>query len=80
MVHLARRKGTDEHYALKQVRKSGYHRKNHRERAFAERDILAEARTRWFVELHATFQDDQYVYMVFFCLCFVVVFVVGGVS
>jgi serine/threonine protein kinase len=64
IVHLARLKGTQEYYALKQVRKSGYQRKNHRERAFSERDILAEQQSRWFVRLFVTFRDAEHVYMV----------------
>lgn len=66
VVHLVQRKGTDppEFYALKQMRKSSYHRKNTRERAFAEREILGvQGRSRWFVELFATFQDADHVYM-----------------
>jgi len=63
-VTLCRRKGTDELYALKQMDKSRYQQKNHIQRAFTERDALAEARSRWCVELFATFQDEKYVYMV----------------
>jgi serine/threonine protein kinase len=64
VVHLVRHKGTSEHFALKQVKKVACRRKNHRQGAFAERDLLAEARSRWFVELYATFQDAENVYMV----------------
>jgi len=49
--------------ALKQMSKSRYHAKNVRARAFAERELLAEARNRWFVDLLATFQDADNVFM-----------------
>eukprot|EP00928_Gymnodinium_smaydae_P018194 TRINITY_DN16927_c0_g1_i1.p1 TRINITY_DN16927_c0_g1~~TRINITY_DN16927_c0_g1_i1.p1 ORF type:complete len:496 (-),score=110.06 TRINITY_DN16927_c0_g1_i1:37-1524(-) len=64
LVHLSRRRGTEEYYALKQMKKEACRRKNHRDGAFAERDLLAEAHSRWFVELFATFQDENHVYMV----------------
>lgn len=63
IVHLVKQKGHDKFFALKEMDKSRYQRKNNRERAYAERDILAEARTRWFVELYATFQDSDHVFM-----------------
>lgn len=64
VVHLVQRSDTGEAYALKMMKKSGFRRKNLLEGVFAEREILAEARSRWFVQLHATFQDTKYVYMV----------------
>mmetsp|Transcript_63927 Transcript_63927/g.187527 ORF Transcript_63927/g.187527 Transcript_63927/m.187527 type:complete len:441 (-) Transcript_63927:165-1487(-) len=63
-VHLVREKGSGTFLALKQMRKARYAKKNVRERAFCERDVLSAARTRWFVELFATFQDDDHIYMV----------------
>mmetsp|Transcript_60548 Transcript_60548/g.196165 ORF Transcript_60548/g.196165 Transcript_60548/m.196165 type:complete len:545 (-) Transcript_60548:111-1745(-) len=63
VVHLVTQKGTENHFALKSMKKSRYARKNYRERAYAERDVLAVARTRWFVELYATFQDSEHVFM-----------------
>eukprot|EP00420_Gonyaulax_spinifera_P038131 CAMPEP_0197884456 /NCGR_PEP_ID=MMETSP1439-20131203/10898_1 /TAXON_ID=66791 /ORGANISM="Gonyaulax spinifera, Strain CCMP409" /LENGTH=459 /DNA_ID=CAMNT_0043504189 /DNA_START=47 /DNA_END=1426 /DNA_ORIENTATION=+ len=62
-VHLVKHRGTDEYLALKQMAKARYSKKNLRERAYAEREILAEARNRWFVELKMTFQDAENVYM-----------------
>lgn len=63
IVHLVRHKDTSALFALKQMDKTRYRQKN-RQRAFTERDALAEARSRWCVELFATFQDAGYVYMV----------------
>ncbi|CAK0836075.1 unnamed protein product [Prorocentrum cordatum] len=51
-------------YALKQMKKEGYTKKNNVDRAFCEREVLAQAKSRWFVELIATFQDAANVYMV----------------
>lgn len=64
IVYLAKKKGEEDFVALKQMKKSAYARKNHRERVFAERDILAEAESRWFVDLHSTFHDAENAYMV----------------
>mmetsp|Transcript_2368 Transcript_2368/g.5908 ORF Transcript_2368/g.5908 Transcript_2368/m.5908 type:complete len:470 (-) Transcript_2368:133-1542(-) len=63
VVHLVRHKSTGELFALKQMEKARYQQKN-RGRAFSERDALAEARSRWCVELLATFLDEGHVYMV----------------
>jgi len=63
-VHLVKQIGGEQLYALKQIEKAGYSKKNYRDRLYAERDILTEATSRWFVDLHATFQDDLNVYMV----------------
>jgi|EP00927_Polykrikos_kofoidii_P081216 serine/threonine protein kinase len=64
IVHLVKGKGTEQYYALKQMMKTPMCRKNVRRGAFAERDLLAEAQSRWFVELVATFQDANNVFMV----------------
>jgi len=63
VVHLVRRTDTNEFYAVKQMDKRRYQQKN-RQHAFAERDVLSEARSRWCVELYATFQDAGNIYMV----------------
>lgn len=65
VVHLVQRREVSppQFCALKQMPKSKYDRKNARDRIFAERHILSEARSRWFVRLFATFQDSHYVYM-----------------
>eukprot|EP00929_Paragymnodinium_shiwhaense_P111713 TRINITY_DN80002_c0_g1_i1.p1 TRINITY_DN80002_c0_g1~~TRINITY_DN80002_c0_g1_i1.p1 ORF type:complete len:468 (+),score=132.10 TRINITY_DN80002_c0_g1_i1:90-1493(+) len=64
VVHLARLRNTEEYFALKQIRKTGLKRKNHRDGAKAERELLAEAGSRWFVDLLATFQDHDNIFMV----------------
>lgn len=63
IVHLVRLKGTKEHYALKQMQKEAYKQAKCRARVMAERNFLAETRSRWFVNLHITFQDAHHVYM-----------------
>jgi len=63
VVHLVRCRGSQEFYALKQMKKSAYKRKNHRERAYHERNILVEKQSRWFVQLYATFQDGDDLFM-----------------
>jgi len=63
VVHLVRRQGSQEFYALKQMKKSAYRRKNQRERAYQERNILVEKQSRWFVQLYATFQDGDDLFM-----------------
>lgn len=62
IVHLVKCHSDGKHYALKQMEKARFPQKN-RHRAFLERDALAEARSCWIVELHATFQDEKFVYM-----------------
>lgn len=64
VVYLARKNGEEGFFALKQMKKTAYARKNHRERVFAERDILAEAESRWIVNLYSTFHDAEHAYMV----------------
>lgn len=64
VVHLARQRGNGHLVAVKQMLKGRYREKNLRDRAFSERQILAEAANRWFVGLLATFQDPDNVYMV----------------
>lgn len=63
-VLLVRQKGCDGLYALKQMKKEGYTKKNNVDRAFCEREVLSQAKSKWFVELTATFQDVDNVYMV----------------
>lgn len=66
MVRLVKLVGSEppEYYALKQMKKSSCRRKNQRNGAFAERDLLADARSRWIVSLRATFLDQDHLYMV----------------
>ena len=49
---------------MKQIRKDGMLKKNHRERVLAERTLLSEMSTDWVVTLHRTFQDNQNLYMI----------------
>lgn len=63
IVHLVKQRGTNDYFALKQMKKSAFHKKNYVDRIFAERDILADARSPWIVELHVAFQDSEHVYM-----------------
>ena len=64
VVSLVRCKRTGELFALKQIRKDGMLKKNHKERILAERTLLTELKTEWIVTLHQTFQDHQNLYMV----------------
>lgn len=64
LVTLVRCKRTGERFALKQIRKDGMLKKNHRDRMLAERNLLADLTTEWIVTLHCTFQDQQNLYMV----------------
>lgn len=57
------------YFALKQMRKERYSKKNHRERAFREKEVLEHGGSdyewsRWIVQLYFTFQDKDFVYMV----------------
>jgi len=62
-VYLVKHKDTDQHFALKKMQKSVYNKKNLRSRMFAEREILGQASCRWFVDLIATFQDADHIYV-----------------
>lgn len=64
VVTLVRCRRTGEYFAMKQIRKDGMLKKNHRDRVLAERHLLSELRTEWVVTLHRTFQDQQNLYMV----------------
>lgn len=64
VVHLVREIDTGEYRALKQMDKDRCIKKNSRDAAYAELDILAKNRSRWFVELYATFQDAENIYTV----------------
>ncbi|CAK9094048.1 unnamed protein product [Durusdinium trenchii] len=63
VVHLVRRQGTEEVYALKQIRKEHYRNKN-RMKAYNERDAMAKGFGLWFVDLLCTFQDSSNLYLV----------------
>lgn len=63
MVHLVQRRGTEEVYALKQIRKEHYRNKN-RMKAYNERDAMAKGFGLWFTDLLCTFQDSSNLYLV----------------
>ncbi|CAE7760331.1 ndrB, partial [Symbiodinium pilosum] len=54
---------TPQYFALKQMTKQRHAKKNIKKCVYNERDVLAQARNRWFVELFATFQDANHIYM-----------------
>lgn len=64
VVRLVRERSSKGVFALKQMSKARYSKKNARERAMNERALLADKRSRWFVELLQTFQDADNIYMV----------------
>ena len=64
VVTLVRCKQTLNEFALKRIRKDGMSKKNHRERALAERKILSGFHNEWVVTLFYTFQDQDYLYLV----------------
>eukprot|EP00930_Biecheleria_cincta_P019234 TRINITY_DN14734_c0_g1_i1.p1 TRINITY_DN14734_c0_g1~~TRINITY_DN14734_c0_g1_i1.p1 ORF type:complete len:509 (+),score=109.15 TRINITY_DN14734_c0_g1_i1:50-1528(+) len=65
-VFLVREKDTEpeKYFAVKQMTKQRHTKKNIKKGVFNERDVLAKARSQWFVELFATFQDADHIYMV----------------
>lgn len=63
VVHLVRRQGTEEVYALKQIRKDHFRNKN-RMKAYNERDAMAKGFGLWFTDLLCTFQDSGNLYLV----------------
>ncbi|CAJ1446635.1 unnamed protein product [Effrenium voratum] len=62
-VYLVRQKEKDQYFALKQMTKVRHGKKNLKRCVYTEREVLAQARNRWFVELSATFQDADHIYM-----------------
>jgi protein-serine/threonine kinase len=62
-VKLVRRKRDAKLYALKSQLKTQMIAQSQLARVRAERDILAEAESPWVVELHTTFQDSRFLYM-----------------
>lgn len=64
VVHLVKDVDTNEYRALKQMDKDRCIKKNSRDAAYAERDVLAKNRSAWFVEMYATFQDRDNIYTV----------------
>ena len=60
---MVRCKRTGEEFALKQIRKDGMIKKNHRDRILAEKTLLSELKTVWVVTLYRTFQDSENLFM-----------------
>lgn len=63
VVYMAQLRETKKYCALKQMKKAAYPRKNNRDRIYGEREVLAESKSRWIVDLFCTFQDADNVYM-----------------
>lgn len=64
IVRLCRHKGTGQIRAMKQMSKKEMVFKNQVQHVNAEKDALSVAKDDWVIGLHATFQDDTYLYMV----------------
>ena len=63
-VKLVQRKSDGKIYALKSLIKSEMFKKDQLAHVRAERDILADSKDNpWLVKLHASFQDNTYLYM-----------------
>mmetsp|Transcript_23716 Transcript_23716/g.55294 ORF Transcript_23716/g.55294 Transcript_23716/m.55294 type:complete len:458 (-) Transcript_23716:101-1474(-) len=67
-VFLVRRKagqapGEPEFFALKKMKKEAYNTERNHMQPFSERDALAQAKAQWIVNLYATFQDRENLYM-----------------
>jgi len=64
-VYLVQQKDDpSQYFALKQMTKVRHSKKNMKRCVYTERDVLSQARNRWFVELFATFQDAHNIFMV----------------
>lgn len=64
IVRLCRHKETGAIRAMKQMSKKDMFNKNQVQHVNAEKEALSVAKDDWVVGLHATFQDDSYLYMV----------------
>lgn len=63
-VKLVQRKSDSKVYALKSLIKTEMFKKDQLAHVRAERDILADSKDNpWLVKLHASFQDDAFLYM-----------------
>nr|CEL67715.1 TPA: AGC kinase, putative [Neospora caninum Liverpool] len=63
-VYLVKRKTDGRYFALKQVPKRKVLKASSRERQFAERNFLSACKCPCIVQLHATFQDELFLYQV----------------
>lgn len=64
IVRLCRKKDTQEIFAMKQMSKTEMVFKNQVHHVRAEKDALSTAKEGWVIQLHYTFQDDNFLYMV----------------
>eukprot|EP00392_Amoebophrya_sp_AT5.2_P016456 g16718.t1 len=66
VVRLVQHKHTREVYAMKQMQKSAFPKKNDLQRLMSERKCLVALATsaNYFVQLNACFQDDHHLYMI----------------
>jgi len=67
-VRVCRYKPTGEIMAVKKMKKDEMYKKNQILHVRAEKEVLAEAKIPWVVELKYSFQDEVYLYLVMeFC-------------
>ena len=63
-VHVCREKKTDQIYAIKKIKKNVLILKNQIIHVLNEQIFMARAKSPWIVELKASFQEDDYLYLV----------------
>ncbi|CAN6721573.1 unnamed protein product [Malus baccata var. baccata] len=63
-VRLCRAKGTGEIYAMKKLKKSEMLSRGQVEHVRSERNLLAEVDSRFIVQLHYSFQDSDFLYLI----------------
>ena len=63
-VHVCREKKTDKIYAIKKIKKNVLILKNQIIHVLNEQKFMSRAKSPWIVELKASFQEDDYLYLV----------------
>jgi len=63
-VHVCREKKTDKIYAVKKIKKNILILKNQIIHVLNEQKFMSRAKSPWIVELKASFQEDEYLYLV----------------
>ena len=63
-VHVCREKKTDKIYAIKKIKKNILVLKNQIIHILNEQIFMSRAKSPWIVELKASFQEDEYLYLV----------------
>ncbi|PAV63463.1 hypothetical protein WR25_01424 isoform A [Diploscapter pachys] len=63
-VSLVKKKDTGKPYAMKTLNKKDVIKKQQHAHVKAERDILAEADSKWIVRLYFSFQDERHLYFI----------------